>query len=221
MSGSTSPVTRRGVITAYVYARRRVIEAGFLPELQWQQSRGSVAPTESDFLREFAWVVLAAGMRERVIRLKFSRISEAFLQFESAEAIAQSRCKCRTDALEVFGHKGKINAIVDAAVRVYREGFSTTLASLNSSDLAYLQTFDFIGPATSCHLAKNLGLEIVKPDRHLVRLTAACGYDCPTNLCRDIAEFVGERLSVVDLVLWRYATLSKTYLDELSAHLLA
>jgi hypothetical protein len=32
-------------------------------------------------------------------------------------------------------------------------------------------------------------------------------------MCADIADAIGEKLSVVDLVMWRYATLQKNYLE--------
>lgn len=209
----------RGLVTAYVHARQAVIEAGFLREIQWQQSRTILTVTESEFLREFAWVVLAAGMKEAVIRGKFQQVSRAFLNFNSARAIVDSASRCRKDALSVFGHSGKINAIIDAASRLDADGYKHTVARLRAEDVEYLQTFNYMGPATSCHLAKNLGLDVVKADRHLLRITAAARYDCPGRMCRDIADFVGERVGVVDLVLWRFATLSRTYLQQFTQFL--
>lgn len=75
----------------------------------------------------------------------------------------------------------------------------------------FLQTFDFIGPVTSFHLAKNLGLEVVKLDCHLVRMASVARCSCPEELCRITAEITGDKLSVVDLVLWRYATLDPSW----------
>ena len=68
-----------------------------------------------------------------------------------------------------------------------------------------------MGPVTSCHLAKNLGMEIVKPDRHLTRLAEKAGYDTVEQMCRTIADIVGDTLSVIDVVFWRYATIADAY----------
>ena len=103
-----------------------------------------------------------------------------------------------------------------AAERVAEDGFDAIKTRLAGGDISYLQTFPFMGPATSYHLAKNLGMDVVKPDRHLLRITCAVGYESPDAMCRDIGTTVGERLSVVDLVLWRYATLNPAYLDDFS-----
>ena len=54
---------------------------------------------------------------------------------------------------------------------------------------------------------KNLGFDVVKPDRHLLRLASSLGFDSPEELCAEIAYEFGEPAAVVDIVLWRYCTL--------------
>jgi hypothetical protein len=204
------------LIDAYAAARQQVIARGFLAEIAWQQSRDIESTTETEFLRQFAWVVLAAGFRDSVVSRKFPAILGAFLDFSSAREIARQELKCRAAGLAAFGNQRKIDAILVAAKRVANDGFDAIKPRLASGDICYLQTFPFMGPATSYHLAKNLGIDVVKPDRHLLRITRAAGYEAPDAMCRDIANTVGERLSVVDLVLWRYATLNPAYLADFS-----
>lgn len=86
------------------------------------------------------------------------------------------------------------------------------MEQITSNGVSFLETFPYIGPVTAYHLAKNIGLDVVKPDRHLVRLAASAGYPSPLALCEDIATVLGERLGVVDLVLWRFATQCERYL---------
>ena len=66
--------------------------------------------------------------------------------------------------------------------------------------------------AIAFHFAKNIGLDVVKPDRHLLRIASILGYNCPHKLCFDILELTNERISVVDLVFWRYEVTNKNYL---------
>ncbi len=80
----------------------------------------------------------------------------------------------------------------------------------------YIAQFPFMGPATSYHFAKNIGLPVAKPDRHLNRIASTVGYSNPHAMCQDIAQFIGDKISVVDLVMWRYATLDKNYLELFS-----
>jgi hypothetical protein len=75
---------------------------------------------------------------------------------------------------------------------------------INANGLAALEALPFIGTVTKWHLAKNLGLDVAKPDRHLLRIAARFGYDDVQRMCHDICEFCGERISVADLVLWRF-----------------
>ena len=68
-----------------------------------------------------------------------------------------------------------------------------------------------MGPVTARHLAKNLGMVLVKPDRHLTRLAAKTGYKTAEGMCHTIAEVVGDSLSVIDIVIWRYATITNSF----------
>jgi hypothetical protein len=204
----------RRLVHAYAAARQRVISCGFLAEIAWQESRDIQAVSETEFLKQFSWVVLAAGFRDSVVRQKYPAICRAFLDFSSARQIAFHEVKCRTAAMAAFGNQRKIDAILATAKRVATEGFARTKSRLASGDVSYLQTFPFMGAATSYHLAKNLGMDVVKPDRHLLRITCAAGYESPEAMCEEISVTVGERVAVVDLVLWRYATLNRAYLND-------
>ena len=71
--------------------------------------------------------------------------------------------------------------------------------------VAFLETMPWIGPVTKFHLAKNFGLDVVKPDRHLARIADAHHSD-PHTVCAEIAEATGDRIGTVDY-LWRAAAL--------------
>lgn len=197
--------------TAYLWAKDFVIARGFGPEVDWQGSLCFEKVTESAFLAEAAWVVLSCGMREAIVRKSFSAVSEAFRWWESAARIAREADSCIAGALKSFNHRGKITAIARIASQIDDLGFGRLKGEIAVSGVTRLREFPFMGPATSYHLAKNIGMDVVKPDRHLLRIAAATGYPCPDSLCRDIAHAVGDRIAVVDVVLWRYATLDPDY----------
>ena len=197
--------------SAYLTMREYVIQAGFAWEIDWQDSRSLSQLTESEFLAESAWVILSSGMRESVVRRCYEGVSQAFMDWASAGAIATRRAECEEKALRVFNHLAKVRAIGSMCERVFECGFHSILQRIRTENVSFLQTFDFIGPVTSFHLAKNIGLDVVKPDRHLVRMASAARYPSPEELCKTIAEITGDKLSVVDLILWRYATLNPSY----------
>ena len=196
---------------AYLVAKSVVLKAGFAPEIDHQEECCLACAGEPEVLREGAWVILSSGMRESVVRRKFPELSAAFGHWQSAAWITRRIATCKRRALAVFAHVGKIDAILELARRVHRFGIEEVLRQVSNQGIVYLQTFPFMGPATACHFAKNLGLDVVKPDRHLMRVSKAAGFDTAWDLCNTIGEVVGERRSVIDLVIWRYATIRHDY----------
>ena len=214
MPPKPSPLrSRRKLAEAYLSAKESVIACGFAHEVDWQDGVRFSDLTETGFLREAAWVVLSSGMAESVIRAKFGSISDVFLQWQSASAIVAQASKCRAAALRVFGHMAKIDAIITIAKRVFGTGFQAFAATVVKEGVEFLRTLPYMGPATSYHLAKNIGLDVVKPDRHLTRVAVAAGYESPRLLCEQISQIIGDRVAVVDLVIWRFATLNPRYAE--------
>lgn len=197
----------------YLTAKEAVIDAGFADEIDWQADLSFEDVSESSFLREAAWVVLCSGMRETTVRKHFPSISRAFCNWSSATAIVNNSKYCRRNALAVFSHPLKIEAIISVAIRIVAEGYDAIHSSIRDLGVDYLQSFAFIGPITAYHLAKNIGLNYSKADRHLVRVAFATGYASPFEMCSAIASIVQESIAVIDLVIWRYATLDSDYLS--------
>jgi len=205
------PATALHLAKAYLLAKDAVIRSGFGREIDWQEEVSFENVSEHDFLREAAWVVLSAGFRESALRKRFPMISQAFLNWSSARAILEQAETCRRRATKAFNHHLKIDAIIQTANLVTGLGFTEIKALIRCKGVEFLRELPFIGPVTAFHLAKNLGLPVVKPDRHLVRVAKVAGYRCPTSMCEAIASIVAEKLPVIDLVIWRFATLNPGY----------
>ena len=206
-----TPLDPIQLASLYMSAKERVIEAGFASEIDWQEDASLDDLDERIFLRESAWVVLATGFREAVLRRRFAKVSQAFLCWSSADSIVAQRETCRSDALAAFANERKIDAIIGIAERVASEGIDIIRRKIAEQGTAFLQEFPYLGPVTSCHLAKNLGVVMVKPDRHLTRMARKTGYQSADHMCRRISDVVGDSLSVIDIVLWRYATIHDWY----------
>lgn len=210
MSDSIDPRINK-LIIAYLNAKKIVIEQGFRDEIAWQEKVNFMDMDETYFLREVAWVVLSSGMREYVIRKKFPQISEAFFDWKSAKKINLNKSGCKTRALSIFNNPNKISAIIEISSLIEMESFTFTKERIKNEGVDFIRTLPFMGPATSYHLAKNIGLDVVKPDRHLVRVTEVWGYRTPYEMCLAISKESGDRISVVDIVIWRFATLCRDY----------
>jgi hypothetical protein len=210
---------REATIDFYLLAKSIVLGEGFGHEVKWQDGIRFTEVTETVFLRETAWVVLSSGMRETVVRNKFRSFSAAFHDWVSAQQIRDNATLCKKRAFRVFAHARKIDSIVRIACEVDRVGFELFKIKIMSEGVSFLQSLPYIGPTTCYHLAKNLGLDVVKPDRHLLRIASLLGYENPAAFCEAISTSVGDKVSVVDLVVWRYATLNPGYKDFLSRYM--
>lgn len=197
------------LIQAYQQARQHVIDAGYADDIEWQQWVNFEKVDTLYFWQNAAHVILNSGMRAVVIAKVWPAISEAFGEWENLAypvgAVEQ--------ALKVFNNRPKIEAIAKTAELLRQANWEALKDEIRREGVIALQQFPFIGPITSYHLAKNIGLDVAKPDRHLVRMAQACGYDDVQVFCRAIAAGAGDSVPVVDIVLWRYATLDPGYLN--------
>lgn len=173
-------------LTADTYreVRARLAALGHAGDWEWSQNLKPPATAE-DFACEFTWVVLNSGMRNTVARGIMDRVWPAL--------------KLGRPVIEVFKHLGKAGAIEfvwSERVRLF-EQFQRT-----DDVLDFCHGLPWIGPITKYHLAKNLGADVAKPDRWLVRLAEAEG-ETVVTLCQRLAREVGDRIATVDVVLWR------------------
>jgi len=204
------------LLSKYVFAKTIVIDEGYSDEIFWQSNLRFDDLDESMFLKELAWVVLSSGMKERVVRNLFGKISECFFNWVSVERIVENEGTCFYEATKVFNNKSKISALINAAHRIKSIGFHQLKKMISENHIETLQEFSYIGPVTVYHLAKNIGLPVAKPDRHLTRIANRAGYNEVQEFCNEISRLSGDSISVVDIVLWRFATIESDYLNVLS-----
>ena len=195
---------REGACRVFRMATEYVRSANLHAEVEWQRSAIWGDFSESEFLREAAWVICCSGFREATVRKIFGYLSLCFCDWESAKAIVQDADRCSLAAQTVFRNDRKLDALICAARRVHEVGFSDLRNVIVVDPIVELQKFAFIGPTTCWHLAKNLGYDTAKPDRHLVRLAQQFGFESAFTLCDFVAREFDEQSKVVDLVLWRF-----------------
>jgi endonuclease III len=191
-------------LTTFADAEAYVERAGLMSEVEWQSNRRFSDFTETDLLREAAWVILCTCFREEIVRQVFDHVSLSFCDWESSEAIIASAPVCRHTALASFRNGRKLDAIVLIARQIHEAGFESLKSRIIKDPVRELSALPYIGPVTAWHLAKNLGFDAAKPDRHLVRLCNRLGFVDAHELCGAVAAVTGRTVAVVDIVLWRY-----------------
>lgn len=162
-------------------------------EITIVESRRFPDQNARSFLLQYVYVVINSGMKNQVADKIFAK----FYRGLDASAI---------------GHPGKRKA-VEQALAEHEKWF----INLQQADdkLAYLDSLPWIGPITKYHLARNLGLDYAKPDRHMSRLAHTFGYnDNVQKMCEDISRKAGLRVGTVDVILWRYLSSKDGKTDE-------
>lgn len=202
---------------AYFFAKNTVIDNGFANEIDWQDGINFSEIDERTFMNEISWVILASGMSDHVIRKVFPKIKQIMHGFDAAEIICCDEKNIRKKAKAVFNHEGKINAILFVAQYIKLNSFEFLKHNILTNGVDFIQTLPYMGKATSFHLAKNIGLNVAKPDRHLLRIADGLGFHSPSEMCVIISDAIQEKPAVIDLVLWRYCTLDKDYITTLSS----
>lgn len=159
---------------------------------------GPAAVTPWFFFKQYVHVVLCSYWKEQYARREWDRY------FESG------------GDLSCISNARKRHAVLTVRMG-YEEYFDGVLAA--EDKFAYLETMPLIGPVTCRHLARNIGIDCVKPDRHMNRLAAEFGYGASnkvpeqikitTKMCQDIQDDIGgaEYLGVIDVALWRACNL--------------
>jgi len=174
--------------TRYHELRTAVCERGFASDIEWSET--VTAPQDADtFAREYIFVVCNSGMKAQIAVVIFRKVMGALERNEHPSL--------------VFGHVAKANAIF----RVWNGRGDWFRRFADAGDkVAFLETMPWIGSITKWHLAKNFGVDVVKPDRHLVRVAARYGTS-PQDLCAQLALATGDRIATVDTVIWRACNL--------------
>lgn len=204
MASETMTADLAAAMRFFFKACSYVQHAGLSDEVAWQRDVDFTGFTESELLREHAWVTLCSGFRESAVRRVFDHVSLCFCDWESAEAIVSAGDICCVTAASSFANRLKLKGIFSAAKYISEVGFDQFKQSVLANPIDELQKLSFVGPITSWHLAKNLGLDVAKPDRHLIRLSERLGFRSANHLCRELAATTGEQAKVIDLIVWRY-----------------
>jgi len=185
-------------------AEQFVRQKGFEKEIEWCDERPPfTAVTGNIFLSEYAWVILNSGMRNKIISTKWQQISEALFFFNLQQIRIANQKTMMESVLRIFGNRKKTEAILTVSRKIILEGWLTIKEQIEKDPLNTLSSLPFIGPITKYHLARNLGFDYIKPDRHLTRLASQYNMT-PFELCDLIHEKTGRKLGTIDVILWRF-----------------
>jgi hypothetical protein len=143
---------------------RRIIESGLGSDkdtFEVIKSRLVSPPVlpPDDFAREAAYVILAGGFNQTVAKRKYAEISAIL-----SDGIGED------EIFALFANRNKARAIAKIWNNraEFRDGFYARATP--EAKIAYLSTLPHIGRITCHHLARNLGISVVKYDLWIQRL---------------------------------------------------
>lgn len=184
----------------YLVLKELVQLRGFGEDIAWARD---IHPPEDPeaFAMEVAYVIINSGMRWTVARGIWKRVSQ---RLSLDMPIHCSRA---------FGHAGKTRAI-DHVWENRRDLFNRFMAlQIPAEQLAFLEGLPWIGGITKYHLAKNFGVDVAKPDRWLERVAHVHCQDVQA-FCEELARATGDRVAVVDTVIWRCCAMGALQVTE-------
>jgi hypothetical protein len=156
----------------------------------------------STFLREYAWVVYAAGIRNDILDQYWPRLRRAFGGFRLTRV---AKMRSTTRVIAVFRNEQKASHVLQGSAMIQAEGFRAFKARVARNWEQELEGLPGIGPITKFHLARNVGLaDTGKPDLWVSRITKlAYASDWQAML-----QYLSKRSHLppraVDVVLFRY-----------------
>lgn len=176
------------LLELYKKAKNELINSSYKDEIDFIQKINFNEQTEDDFFREYIYVICNSGMKNQVAEKIFSDYME--------------------NGIVAIKHPLKMKAILEAEDH-YKEWFKTLKIRVDhNSELEFLESLPHIGKITKYHLARNLGIDVAKPDRHMMRIARSFGYEDPMHMCIDIHSVDNEfRIGTIDVILWRYCNL--------------
>lgn len=152
------------------------------------------------FWREYIWCVYVSGFSSKVVARIHPDLMKAYGSYDYNVLHDTWNLVSKINR-----NRAKFNAIIKTAQLINFLGWHTFKSKYlcNADDIKQL---GFMGPVTSMHLARNIGLDAVKPDLHLVRLSNHFGFGDPFQMCELLSGLSGERVGLVDLVLFYTAS---------------
>jgi hypothetical protein len=182
------------ILEFYQKAKDLCIKSGYQDEIDWVEKRKLEDQNVTTFFGEYMYVVVNSGMKNAV-----------------AEEIYRRAIKAGMSAI---GHPEKRKAL-QLGMKMKEQWWAEFKEKKTLDEqLAYLESLPWIGPITKYHLARNPGLDVAKPDRHMVRLAYYFNFPNVQKMCEYVSRSTGDRVGTVDVVLWRITVLHNGNFQE-------
>jgi len=210
-------VWRQGLEVLFAKAEKFVRE-NYPEDLAWSREQVEKEPLAGIlipiFLREYAYVVYCSGFKQSIVEKHWPHLYYIYKGF-NPQSIIRNKEDVKREALEHIGNKRKVTSIIDVAEQMNnmnQRGWEEYKQRIRESAPSFdvLEELPFIGPRTKFHLARNIGFDVAKPDRHLDRIASAYGMST-AEMCEylsgrsDVLVGIHYGVHTIDSIFWRAA----------------
>lgn len=202
----------RGLLEYFDKAQRQVeTYGGARWFLDWV--RKIRRPYEHDpefFLGEYTFIVSVSGFRESTVKKRWPQLREALFNFDLLRLGDLSIEEIERRYMDkMLRNRAKAKAVATTLRRYVGrpQDIDALLLRLDATkDPDVLKTLPYIGDTLKYHFARNLGLDVAKPDVHLLRLADRFGFGGDNAgvqaMCEHVARYRDDRVGAVDYILW-------------------
>lgn len=188
-------------------------EEHYAGQIKWVRGVVSEPITKERFWREYCWCSLVSGFNA-------ARVTKFFPAFMAVAGEDPEKSKCTAEDLQVvFGNKNKTRGIIKCRNIITGYGWRRFCEKyVQPKNVDLLNGLPNVGPVISHHLARNLGIDTVKPDLHLNRLANYYDFGSALEMCQMMQKRFGvATLGEVDLKLFLFCQAHGTkHLDDTS-----
>lgn len=154
-----------------------------------------------NFFIEYIWCVYVSGFNSKVVYKKFSELIKVYNPWYKR----YNNEEIWNGVEKIIANKRKFEAIMKTN-RLLKDNSWLTFKKHYLSNIDCIRKLPYMGAITSYHLARNIGLDAIKPDLHLTRLSKHFKFKDPYDMCNKIAMETEWRLGVIDLILFYTAS---------------
>ncbi len=152
--------------------------------------------SSAEFAKEVIYVILASGFSQKTAKKKFVEITGYLQDLNGQNPTVENLMK-------LFNNKNKMSAV--AKIWINKKQIRDNYYEIkNDADkMKFLRNLPFIGEITQNHIARNLGVNTVKPDVWIVRLSAALGYASYREMFENVSRETNLPIGYIDVILWK------------------
>jgi hypothetical protein len=148
-----------------------------------------------EFAKEVIYVILASGFSQKTAKKKFTEITYYLNKLGNKNPTLDA-------LLKIFNNTNKMSAVL----KIWNNRQQITVdyykIKTDENKMIYLKSLPFIGTITVNHIARNLGINTVKPDVWIIRLATALNISYEKMFAK-IANNTDLPIGYIDIILWK------------------